>query len=155
MPSDEALREWREEVRKEYKDERRDANDKYFQHASQLSKLILTISAGALTLSFGFLGKIDNEENISILRCLWLFLGATVIFGFTSASFSLMALKRGRDIVEEYYDKLMKSDPYKNEQIKYSLNIWNYLLAVSNVIVFISFIGAFVFAVRRCQIICV
>ena len=144
VSDDETLYAWREEVRKVYMDERRDANDKYFQQASHLSKLLITISAGTLAFSLSYIDKLREVKDLHLLKIAGICLISTIVLGIVSASFSFMALQKNRDLINEYYQKLLAGDPKSASNENFGSNIWNMLLPLPNVLVFLSFITSFI-----------
>ncbi len=138
---------WKEKVYEIFLEERRLVDDKYFQQSSQLSKLILTLAAGSLTFSVTFLKVISKAEKTCLLKWSWVFLIITILFGCISVFFSTRALKKQGSIVDKYYDKLLKTDPQKWNTIKPQENCWNRFVEISNGLVGVSFIGAFILLV--------
>jgi hypothetical protein len=131
---------WRMEVYSQYLNVRQDIDNKKFDISLQLSKSIITLSAGTLAISMTLMSDIwpDSNEYRSLIYS-WMFFAVSIILEIINLALIITALDKQADINDDYYKEILES----SEAVSPANNPVNKWLIPLRILVLAAFLSGY------------
>ena len=140
---------WREKTHEQQLAIRESLDEKYYKTTSELSKTIISLSAGTLAISMTLLKDVFLVPvHKGWLTASWLSFGASILLVVAGSHLESWALQRQIIISDDYYEKVQEAsdddqiEPDEN-RFRWPINIVNYATAAAFVVGYL-FMGIFV-----------